>query len=247
MYELHFRVDIGMSALYRLFRVWNGCVLSMRHFYKLIIWSWGHLSSTSHSLLPSPWRSCFQVTLVLLIIKVSLTVFKNGRKMWHNGRSLEPLCTDMRMLSIFSSLCKKVNKHILQKHCLFNQLKLGYQLCHLHIEKSDVKSHFFFFLFIISWCRYSWAVTQSIAHLNCLLRSFDFLCLSDACFHTNKDIIAKFWDGGNLFCVFTFSNLAEDPCLSQAFCHLTSSWLLIVLNINHFYYSVTHLIQFLPC
>lgn len=125
MYELHFRVDIGMSALYRLFRVWNGCVFSMWHFYKLIIWSWGHLSSTSHSLLPSPWRSCFQVTLVLLIIKVSLTVFKNGRKMWHNGRSLEPLCTDMTMLSIFSSLCKKVNKHILQKHCLFNQLKLG--------------------------------------------------------------------------------------------------------------------------
>lgn len=62
-------------------------------------------------------------------------------QMWHNGRSLEPLCTDMIMLSIFSCLCKKVNKHILQKYCFFNQLKLGYQLCHLHTEKSDVKSH----------------------------------------------------------------------------------------------------------
>lgn len=171
--------------------VWKCCVHSTVHLSKLSNSSKsGHGASLFHTGAGSlPQRSRYHATEALLIIKFSQTLSKHCPKMWHDGPSLEPLCNNIRMGEMFSSLSQSVNKHLPQKiYSLSNKLKRGCQLRHLQMEKSHVRSkcsdwmcRFISFIFIfILLCRgqvvlFSELPTSSLLHLFSCITNYSSL------------------------------------------------------------------------
>lgn len=149
---------------------------------------------------------------------------------------------------IFSSLCQSVNKHLLQKTYGFsNKPKSGY---HLRIKCSDCLSVHILYFYKYIYSFMSWSGCPLLPTSSLLFASPGVLGTVLFSRITNYSSSGRSRPSASVTMAqvrVVFLHLQPElktPRLSQALCRLTGPRLLSVPRIHHFYYSVTHLIQF---